>query len=211
MMITYMSKFIKADEESDKIREQAMEELQKQVADLQSQLKMYSQAGVKMEKIKQIEVKEINEGLEEVLVQQVESVRGFDSLYLACPRGHKCQKHSGKVVNYRGEANCDHCNVKDLQKHKEFYRCDECKHDVCLLCALQKCDPPMLNEIEQLSQNGKQVTLKRKDEKNGWNCDGIKLFGKCESGLTDFYQSDNTQRYSENNLDVCIKCLLKSK
>lgn len=81
------------------------------------------------------------------------------------------------------------------------------------MCAYETCEPKFLiPETGTLFPFIHECPLKIHTQNTGtsWNCDMRHKFGKCFSGLTDFYQASNLYglQCREHNFDCCLKCLL---
>ena len=68
----------------------------------------------------------------------------YDIMNNKCGNFHQLKMHVGFVRSYNGLPLCDVCKQKDLHEHELFYRCEECRYDLCRMCALNSCNPPLL-------------------------------------------------------------------
>jgi len=79
----------------------------------------------------------------------------YETMNNKCPsNNHPLKVHSGIVRSYNGVPQCDECKQSDLHEHEFFFRCQECEYDLCRLCALIMCDPPVLKEEIRTSEHG---------------------------------------------------------
>jgi hypothetical protein len=94
-----------------------------------------------------------------------------------------------------------------------FYTC--CQTNYCRLCALTKCDPPILEDKMNVKFHECVLNRMEPNRNTGWDCDGKHHTKekKCMSGLTGFYQSEHIQGYNcrRCDFDVCLKCILDLK
>ena len=122
----------------------------------------------------------------------------YDVVNPKCPKGKSLVVHRGLVLSYvatHGSGStprCDKCKCADLNHHEFFYRCSEwstcgCCYDLCRMCALITCDPPVLAEKQKFVWYDKAELTRHSPNFEGWSCDRHKLPGgkSCESGLTE--------------------------
>lgn len=104
--------------------------------------------------------------------------------------------------------------------HELFYHCGEgeCKYDLCRLCALNMCKPPILTKEIKVSVHQHTMKKRAPNSNSGWNCDvshaengaGI----KCDCAIPGFNKTQYIQGYHCSqgcDFDVCLKCALRYK
>ena len=153
-------------------------------------------------------------------MQKIKETYGinYDVMNNKCPKKqHPLKVHVGIVRSYPGNPCCDDCGQADLQEHEFFYRCDddECKYDLCRLCALHKCNPPVLKKWIRTSEHDCKLERREANHAGTWNCDishqeagaGI----RCESAIPAFRLTKHMQGYRcvTHNFDLCLKCALR--
>jgi hypothetical protein len=124
---------------------------------------------------------------------------------------------SGNALGRAGNqisVTCKQCSLGNLQHQQLFYHCEACSYDLCQLCMLARCQPPVLKDKMKFKFHNcemQRIPINRK----GWACDTITgefpgLGKVCESGITGYDQAANFQGYfcSTCNLDICVKCAL---
>ena len=80
-----------------------------------------------------------------------------------------------------------------------FYRCNQCDYDLCRLCALNRCTPPVLKNKIKTSEHPCELSRKPPNGTGAWNCDishqengaGI----RCESAIPGFNKTKHIQGY----------------
>ena len=139
----------------------------------------------------------------------------YDVMNNKCRQFHPLKVHVGLVRSYNGIPRCDECRQTELHEHELFYRCDECHYDLCRLCALNMCEPPVLQNWIKTSEHSCKL-LRREANHNGiWNCDishGEQGAGiRCESAIPGFRKTKHIQGYACKgcDFDLCLKCALR--
>lgn len=157
--------------------------------------------------------KEVN-----VMVTKEEFGIDYDRLNLRCDNNHPLVMVRSKPLSHPGYssgAQCNKCRQSYLEHMEYFYHCKLCNYDLCKGCALQK-GKVLGNRIK--SQLHK-CELQFVGPSRGYRCDCGYERGsnndltdvKCESGHTNFYQGNYTQRWQCRpcDFDMCIKCAQK--
>ena len=118
---------------------------------------------------------------------------------------------------------CKNCGLKNLDRYQMFYHCEECKYDLCQVCALMESDPPILKrkmkgfplhpncDLHLILKDQTSENLK-KYHREGWSCNiaDHEEHKPCKSGISAFGQTKYMQGYfcRECNFDICVHCLL---
>ena len=143
----------------------------------------------------------------------------YEVMNNTCTAGHQLKAHYGLVRPYKNAVpKCDECGQKDLHMHEFFYHCGEgeCKYDLCRLCALTTCKPPVLSKEIKTSVHEHNMKKREPNKNSGWNCDISHREGgagiECESAIPGFSKTEHIQGYKcAQGCDflVCLKCALK--
>ena len=138
----------------------------------------------------------------------------YDKINVKCKNNHQLRMHRGLIREYIGrqEQTCSKCSHRNLEMHHLFYRCEDCNYDMCRMCALQSCNPPILKA--EMNFKFHNCALKVITHQNGsWKCDSMDLEGggPCVSGIKDFNQAKFVPGFycRACDFDICLPCALK--
>jgi hypothetical protein len=115
--------------------------------------------------------------VEKIVIENRHGVN-YNKVNIKCDNGHQMLVQRGLIRgkysnNNRNndEYNCKRCDQRNLMLQDLYYRCSECDLNVCRMCTLQECTPPVLNKNMKFFWHDCVMTSHDSNRNSGWRCD----------------------------------------
>lgn len=148
----------------------------------------------------------------------------YDRVNVCCPSGHQLEVQRGWICqliqnNRTEDLVCSGCGRTELSHYDMFYTCKQnnyaCKYHLCRACALQTCQPPILEDTGlKLPVHSCKLTPHALNSRSrgAWKCDLADSGEGCESGIVRFNSTQHVYGLECRacNFDICLRCALKA-
>lgn len=139
--------------------------------------------------------------------------RNLVNVNVTCEKNHKLEIEYQNCYSKFSTVGCDICSADCIDLHDYFYHCGECSYDICAHCALQKTNQIITTKDETLqsSLHIHSLTKTAPGKARDWHCDGIHVFGECQSSNRCSHNNTTLQGYhcEPCDIDFCIQCVIK--